>query len=48
MKLVAFCARYGHTSADVILRWPKSRVIAFSETLGEILEEEASALKGSD
>lgn len=45
-KLIAFCARYGHTSAVQLLRTPRSQVVALSESLSELLEEEADSLKG--
>lgn len=45
-KLIAFCARYGHTSAIELTRWPSHKVAALADTLGELLEEEAEHLKG--
>jgi hypothetical protein len=47
-KLVAFAARYGSTDPKVALGMPASQLTAFTMALGELLEEEAEAVRNAN
>lgn len=42
---MAFAARYGHTPPSVSRHMPISELVAFTNQLGRIIEEESEAMR---
>lgn len=45
LRLLAFCGRHGHQQIDVLERMETVELIAYSEQLGWLIEQEAAAYK---
>ena len=44
-KLVAYCGRYGHQQAELLMHWPLSQVRQFADGVAELMREEGDATR---
>lgn len=46
--MIAFAARYGHTSPDVTRRMPVTELMDFVNAVAELMEEESQAARSAN